>query len=168
MQIIFAIYHRFPERVRPAYPGDVDRVAADGVKKVTLELGPLGQMKFEGAAAIKTREDGETFFALRVRTRVELGIAVLGIKAGALLEVNTGSQDYTPLQLPGDRGSDLVRGQRAKVALLPFRVARQLGRVHLDALDAQLLGEAHLLLRQLVELPDPDPNTLRHPTSPIP
>ena len=48
--------------------------------------------------------------------------------------------------------------QRPQVLLLPARLAGQLRRVHLHALDADLRGEAQLLVGQLVELPDRDPN----------
>ncbi|MFZ9626421.1 MAG: hypothetical protein ACO3AD_14260, partial [Burkholderiaceae bacterium] len=116
----------------------IDKTGLEFAMKVSLELGPLGQMKFEGAAAIKTR-DGETFFALRVRTSVELGIAVLGIKAGAVLEINTGSQDYTPLRLPGDTvDPDPIRANTI------FRVALD-GKIKIIAFDVEFKGEISII-----------------------
>ena len=56
----------------------------------------------------------------------------------------------------------------AQVLLLPARFARQFRRVQLDPADADLRGEAQLLLRELVELPDGDPDTLAHAASPHP
>ncbi|MFM7567132.1 MAG: hypothetical protein ACKO8O_00325, partial [Betaproteobacteria bacterium] len=116
----------------------IDKTGLEFAMKVALELGPLGQMKFEGAAAIKTR-DGETFFALRVRTSVELGIAVLGIKAGALLEINTSSQDYTPLRLPGDTTDpDPIRANTI------FRIALE-GKIKIIAFDVDFKGEISII-----------------------
>ncbi|MFT7684204.1 MAG: hypothetical protein ACI935_003732, partial [Moritella dasanensis] len=70
----------------------VDSTGIQAALDMKLDLGDFGELEFEGAAAIT-----EDRFALRAATSVELGIAALGINAAAILEINTGSDDYTTL-----------------------------------------------------------------------
>ncbi len=57
----------------------------------------------------------------------------------------------------GQAGGARLLDQRADVRLLPALLAGQFGRVHLDAVRADLEREAQLLVGQLVELADRDP-----------
>ncbi|MEH6445635.1 MAG: calcium-binding protein, partial [Oceanospirillaceae bacterium] len=77
----------------------VDSTGIQAALDMKLDLGDFGELEFEGAAAIT-----EDRFALRAATSVELGIAAIGINAAAILEINTGSDDYTTLH------GDVIKG----------------------------------------------------------
>jgi len=66
---------------------------------LVLELGDMGNLDIEGAISILNTEDEGPIFAMRVATNVELGISEVGIKAGAILEINTSdTTEYAGVQ----------------------------------------------------------------------
>jgi len=60
---------------------------------LTMKLGGLGSIDVIGAASIGT-EGNNPFFAMKVDVDAKLGIDVIAINAGGLLEINTGSQSH--------------------------------------------------------------------------
>ncbi|MDZ4123485.1 MAG: hypothetical protein U1E02_04800, partial [Hydrogenophaga sp.] len=76
-------------------------IDADGIQaelSMTLDLGAFGAAQVSGAAAFGKDANGRNFFAMRAALNVNLGVSVIGIKAGALMQINTSSLDYTTLQ----------------------------------------------------------------------
>jgi hypothetical protein len=58
-----------------------------------LDLSLMGEITVDGAAAILYTENGPVF-AMRVEANVNLGVPSVGINAGALIEFNTGNEEY--------------------------------------------------------------------------
>ncbi|MEN9774726.1 MAG: hypothetical protein RL322_1796, partial [Pseudomonadota bacterium] len=74
----------------------IDKQGIQAAMDVVLDLGLFGEVGFKGAAAI-INTGSEVQFALRVETNLSFGIAAVNISAKAILEINTGSDDYIPI-----------------------------------------------------------------------
>ena len=84
---------------------------------------------------------------------LDLGVAAGQAEHGLVVEMHRHVLDG----VEREAGLAGLLDQRADVGLLPALLAGQLRRVHLDAVRADLAGETQLLVGQLVELADGDP-----------
>ena len=64
---------------------------------VTLDLGDFGEIGVKGAAAFGMDANNTPFFALYVKTNVQMGVSIMNIKASAILQINTSAMNYVTL-----------------------------------------------------------------------
>ncbi|MCX7257343.1 MAG: hypothetical protein NTZ64_11550, partial [Polaromonas sp.] len=100
----------------------IDKTGITAQAALTLDLGPLGSIDVKGGIAL-VLEGSTPVFALTLATNVQLGSGPISITAGALLEINTGSQDHLGVQ-----GGQL------------FKLALTNGNIHVLAFDIGFSG----------------------------
>lgn len=96
----------------------IDNSGVQAAAELVLELGDLGSIDINGAIAFLTEADGDLMFALRMEADVRRH-EHSGIKAHAILEINTGDEDYTTLI-----GNHVIRAG----TILNIRTRRQFAR----------------------------------------
>ena len=100
----------------------IDKTGITAEAELKLELGPLGSIDVKGGIAFVLEGDTPVF-ALRLETQIKLGTSLIGFSAGAVLEINTGSQAHV----------GVLGGQVFKLALTD-------GKIHISAFDIDFSG----------------------------
>ncbi|WP_420226204.1 hypothetical protein [Pigmentiphaga litoralis] len=101
----------------------IDKQGVQAAMDLSLDLGGFGEVQVGGAAAFLMDANEGPIFAMRVATHVGLSAGVLGIGADAVIEINTGSRDYTTLHGDVIKGDTMFNMQLdGTIQLLSFKV----------------------------------------------